>query len=154
VRARRSFLFLLIFLAVLLFLAISAVLARVFSIDGAERAAVTSLIQAQARGDAGGMLGQMHGCAPAPACRTRVEQDASALRHAGAVSILEIQTSAGFSLTGTVGTARVAWQAGGSLPVVQCVRVHRAGNALSGLHVELLELSARIQSDSVCPSRF
>jgi hypothetical protein len=154
VRIRRSYLFLLIFVAILLFLAISAVLARVFSIDGAERAAITSLIQAQARGDATGMLGQMHGCAQAAPCRTRIEQDAGALHHPGSVSILEIQTSAGFSLTGTEGTARVAWQAGRSLPVVQCVRVRRAGNALSGLHVELLELSARIESDSVCPSRF
>lgn len=153
-RVRRSYLFLLIFLAVLLFLAISAVLARVFSIDGAERAAVTALIQAEARGDAAGMLRQMRGCAGSGPCRTRVQRDAASLRHAGSLSVLEIQTSAGFSLTGTVGTARVAWQAGRSLPVVQCVRVRRAGNALSGLRVELLELSARIESDSVCPSRF
>jgi hypothetical protein len=48
----------------------------------------------------------------------------------------------------------VAWNAGGSLPIVQCVTVRRAGNALSGLHVQLLELSPRIQSDAGCPARF
>jgi hypothetical protein len=40
------------------------------------------------------------------------------------------------------------------LPVVQCVRVKRAGNALSGLHIELLEISARIKSDQDCPARY
>ena len=54
------------------------------------------------------------------------------------MTILEIQSSAGFSLGSTLGTARVAWRAGTSLPVVQCVRVKRAGNAISGLRVELL----------------
>jgi hypothetical protein len=154
VRRRRPQLLLLIAVVVVLFLAISTVLTRVLSVDGAERSAVTGLIQAEARGAGAGMLAQIHGCAQAAACRARVAHDAAALRHAGSVTILEIQTSAGFSLTGTLGTARVAWQAGGSLPIVQCVRVRRAGNALSGLRVELLELSARIESDSVCPSRF
>jgi hypothetical protein len=70
------------------------------------------------------------------------------------VSIIQIQPSAGFSLTGTLGVARVAWNAGRSLPIVQCVRVRRAGNALSGLRVELLEVSRRIASDAACPARF
>jgi hypothetical protein len=32
--------------------------------------------------------------------------------------------------------------------------VRRTGNAVSGLHVELLEVSRRIKSDTACPSRF
>jgi hypothetical protein len=48
----------------------------------------------------------------------------------------------------------VAWRAGSSLPVVQCVRVRRAGNALTGFQVELLKLSRRIASDSNCPSQY
>ena len=151
---RRPYVLLLIVVVILLFLAISALLTRVLSVDGAERTALTGLVQAEARGDASGMLAQMHGCAQSATCRSRVAQDAGALKHAGSMSILQIQTSAGFSLGSTVGTARVAWEAGGSLPIVQCVRVRRAGNALSGLRVELLALSPRIQSDSVCPSRF
>jgi hypothetical protein len=137
-----------------LFLALSALLARVLSVGGAERAAITGLVQAQARGDAAGMLARIQGCAASTACRDRVAQDSTALRHAGSVSIIQIQTSAGFSLGSTLGTARVAWQAGGSLPIVQCVRVRRAGDAVSGLHVQLLELSRRIPSDSDCPARF
>jgi hypothetical protein len=147
-------LLLLILVGVLLFLAISAVLARVFSIDGAERSAITSLVTSEARGDVAAMAGRMFRCPAGSACFNRLAEDGRALRHPGAVTIIQIQPSAGFSLSGTVGVARVAWQAGGSLPIVQCLRVRRAGNALSGLRVELLELSRRIASDADCPSRF
>ena len=51
------------------FLAVSALLARVFSADGAERSAVTSLIEAEARGDAEAMLQRMSGCDRDPSCR-------------------------------------------------------------------------------------
>jgi hypothetical protein len=140
--------------AVVVFLAVSALLARVFSVDGAERSAITGLIQAEARGEASGMLTQIDGCSQSAACRVRVSQDAAALTRPGTVSSLQLQTSAGFSLGSTVGTARVAWKTPASLPIVQCVRVRRAGNALSGLRVHLLELSGRIPSDGSCPARF
>jgi hypothetical protein len=48
----------------------------------------------------------------------------------------------------------VAWLVGSSLPIVQCVRVHRAGNAISGLRVQLLTVSLRIRSNTDCPPRF
>jgi hypothetical protein len=137
--------------AVLLFLAISALLARVFSADGAERSAVTALVQAEARGDAQGMLARMHGCSSQPACRARVLANAAALKLPGSVSILQIQSSTGFSLTSTLGYARVAWNAGGSHPIVQCVRVRHAGNALSGITIQLLSISPRLKGDATCP---
>ena len=151
---RRARLFLLIAVGVLLFLAVSALLARVFSLDGAERAAVTGLIQAEARGDARGMSDKIHGCAGNPSCQARVAADAASLRRAGTVLILQLNPSAGFSLGSTLGTARVAWRAGSALPVTQCVRVHRSGNALTGQHVELLEISARIKTSADCPARY
>ncbi len=151
---RRLYLFTLIGVGIVLFVAISALLARVFSVDGAERSAITSLIQAEARGDSGAMLADLKDCATQPACRTRVAANAAALRHSGEVTILQLTPSAGFSLTSTTGTARVAWRVGSELPIVQCVRVRRAGNVLSGLHVQLLVLSRRIQSDADCPARF
>jgi hypothetical protein len=150
---RRLYL-LLIAVGVLLFLFVSGLLARGFSIDGAERGAVTELVKAEARGDQQAMLTRIEGCRVSAACRTRVAQDAATLSRPGAVSIIQLQPSAGFSLTGSTGTARVAWVVGASLPLVQCVRVRRAGNVLSGLRIELLEISARIKSDADCPSRF
>lgn len=140
--------------AVLLFLTISAVLARVFSANGAERSAITALVRAQARGDANAILDDIVGCRSAPSCRRRATQNATALRHPGTVSIIQLQPSTNFSLAGTLGTARVAWDVASSLPIVQCVRVRRTGNAISGLRVELLEVSPRIKSDAACPARF
>jgi hypothetical protein len=144
----------LIALGIVLFLAISALLARAFSVDGAERAAITSLVHAEARGDQAGVLSTITGCAGSAACRARVAGTAAPLRRPGRLAIIQIQTSAGFSLTGTLGTARVVWSAGSSLPIVQCVRVRRAGNAISGLHVELLAITPRLATDADCPARF
>jgi hypothetical protein len=140
--------------AVLLFLAISALLARVLSANGAEQASITELVRAEARGDANAIVDDIAGCRAAPACRRRASDNASALKHPGAVSIIQLQASTSFSLAGTLGTARVAWDVGSSLPIVQCVRVRRTGNAISGLRVELIEVSPRIKSDSACPARF
>jgi hypothetical protein len=152
---RRSYLIVLIIAGAVLFLAISALLARVLSVDGAERAAITSLVQAEARGDSRGMLAEIQGCGRNPACRRRVTQDALELSRRGRVAILELDPSAGFSLSSTIGTARVAWRAGNGLPIVQCVRVRRAGNALSGLRVELLQISVRIRPSSAsCPRHY
>jgi hypothetical protein len=147
---RRAYLFG-ILIAVLLFLAISALLARVFSIDGAERSAILALVQTEAKGDSSVIVAHLHDCAQDAACRARAEANAAALKHRGSVSILELNPSAGFSLTSTMGTARVAWNVGGSRPIVQCVGVRRAGNALSGFRVELLSISPKLAGDATCP---
>jgi hypothetical protein len=138
---------LLIALAVLLFLAVSALLARALSVDGAERAAIVQLVHAETRGDSSAMVRLLSGCRPSPSCRASAAQEAATLRHPGAVSIVQVNPSAGFSLTGT----RVVWQAGSQLPVVQCVRVRRAGNVISGLQIELLSISRRIKTSAACP---
>ena len=140
----------LVALAVPVFLLVSALLARALSVDGAERSAVTELIQAQARGDAAGMLSRMEGCTAAP-CRDTVAADARTLARPGRVYILQLSPSAGFSLTSTLGVARVAWKTPSSLPIVQCVRVRRAGDVLGGFRVELLAIGRRIATDGVCP---
>jgi hypothetical protein len=151
---RRPQIIALIALAAILFLLVSGLLARVWSADGAESAAVASLIRAEARGDQNGMLTRLKGCRASAACAARVADVAARLREPGTTTILHFQSSTGFSFGGTVGTARVAWKVPSSLPIVQCVRVHRAGNALRGLHIELLAISPRIKSDSDCPRTF
>jgi hypothetical protein len=144
----------LIVLGLALFLVISALLARALSVDGAEQAAITSLVQAEARGDARSVIAQIRGCSGSAACTRRATANALKLTRPGKVILLELNQSAGFSLTSTLGTARVAWRAGNTLPIVQCVKVRRAGNVLSGLHVELLEVSARIHTDADCPASY
>ena len=144
----------LIVAAVVVFLVVSALLARGLSVGGAEDSAITDLVKAEARGDAGGVVGLIDGCRVTAACRARASANSQALKRAGTVSIIQIQPSAGFSLTGTLGTARVAWLVGSSLPRVQCVRVHRVGNLLQGFTVKLLQVSVRIKSDHACPAHF
>jgi len=143
-----------IVVAILLFLVISALLARVFSANSAEQSAITSLVQSEARGDVNAILGEIDGCRNDQSCRRRAAVNAAALEHAGAVSVIQLQPSTSFSFGGTEGTARVAWNIASGLPIVQCVKVRRAGNPISGLRVELLEVSERIHSDAACPAHF
>jgi hypothetical protein len=152
---RRSRLIALIAAAAVLLVVVSAVLARVWSGDSAEQSAVTALLRDEARGDWAAMIAAIHGCANSPGCRVRAQHDANALKRPGSVSILQFQPSTGFSLTGTLGTARVAWEiVDETRPIIQCVRVRRAGNAISGLSIELLAISERLAADASCPSRF
>lgn len=151
---RRRYLLALIALGIVLFFAISIGLARVFGANGAEQSAITSLVKAEAAGNQQAMLDRIQDCGQIASCRTRVAENAVNLRRPGAVTIIQLQPSTSFSLGGMVGTARVAWRAGSSLPIVQCVRVRRAGDVFGGLTVQLLEISARIQSDSSCPAHY
>lgn len=138
----------------LVFLIISALLARAFSANGAEQTAITNLIKAEAAGNEAGLIARIDGCAQRASCRARAAQDAAGLKRSGPVSIINLQPSTSFSITGMTGTARVAWRGGSSLPIVQCVRIRRSGNVISGLHVHVLELSARIKSTHACPARY
>lgn len=137
-----------------LFLFVSALLARAFSVGGAEDSAITALVRDEAHGDRAAVIADIRNCSKSASCQARATEVATALKRQGGVQIIQIQSSAGFSLGSTLGTARVAWLVGGSLPRVQCVRVRHAGNVLSGFHVELLEVSVRIHSNADCPSHF
>jgi hypothetical protein len=150
---RRAYVIAAIAAGIVLFLVISALLARVFSANGAEQSAITALVQAEARGDVNAILADIVGCRSNPSCRRTAVTNAGRLKHAGTVSILQLNPSTSFSIAGTVGTARVAWDVGSSLPITQCVRVRRTGDAISGLHVELLAVTPRLVTDAVCPSR-
>lgn len=151
---RRLYIVSLIALGLILFLVVSALLARALSVGGGEDSAITDLVRAEARGDQHAVVSDIFRCNRDPACQARATALTASLRHAGGVSIIQIQPSAGFSLGTTVGTARVAWLVGGSLPRVQCVRVRHAGNVLEGFRIELLKVSVRIRSDSGCPAHF
>jgi hypothetical protein len=150
VRVRRI---ILVVCAVILFVVISGLLARVLSVPNAEQAAITDLIIAEAHGDTRAVIAAIRGCAASPSCRAGVANDVARLRRAGPVQVVNFNASAGFSLGSTTGVARVAWIAGGSLPIVQCVEVRRAGNVLTGQTVQLLELSAKISGGADCPTK-
>jgi hypothetical protein len=137
---------------VVLFLAISFVLARFLSTDNVERDDDLALIEAEARGDADSMIGQLSGCSARPACVAAVRQNAanSRLHRSGAVKILSLTSSTANSPTGATGKTRLAWTVIGTLPVVQCIEVRRSGNFLEGVSVKLLSLSTPISNEGDC----
>jgi hypothetical protein len=143
---------LLLALALLAFLAISAALARILSANGAERSAIERLLDAQARGDAAGVVARIDGCAASAGCRAEAQANAARLRSTGALQIVRLDPSTSFSLGGTEGVARVVWKTPSRLTVVQCVRVRRGGDVLHGLRIELRALSRPIPRESSCPS--
>jgi len=137
--------------ALLLFLAISGVLARFFSAENVELDHEVALLQAEAGGHAQGMFEQLAAaCRARASCAATVRADAASLRRPGKVEILSTQSTTNHSLTGSVGETRVAWKVPGRYPVVQCVRVRRSGNFLTGISVSLLRVGLRIGSTADC----
>lgn len=131
------------------FLGISFLLARALTGEGAERSRVLDVLRAQARGDADAVLDRLPACSREPAC-VRVTRDrVAALERPGRVQILNYRPSVRVTMTRRSGTGRVAWRAGGSQPVVQCVKARREG-PLTGGGVELLAISKPIGAEASC----
>ena len=138
-------------LAVLAFLAIAFLLARWLTTEGRERAKVTALLRAQARGDAAGMLARLDGCPADPACAAQARANAARLRRPGELELLRYDSGTSYALGSATGPSRVVWQVPGrGLPVVQCVLVSREGSLLGGRSVTLRRLSAPIGLESSC----
>jgi hypothetical protein len=135
-----------------LFLAVSALLARFLSTENTERNDEAALIQAEASGDVAGMLARLSGCRQSSACVALVRANAGnpRLRRAGAVKILSLKSSTAYALSATSGKTRLAWTVIGKLPVVQCVEVRRTGNFFNGITISLLSLSAPIPNEADC----
>ena len=131
------------------FLGISFLLARALTGSGAERSRVIEVLRAQARGDAGAVLERLPACAREPACARVTRDSVAALRRPGQVEILTYRPSVRVTMTRQSGTGRVAWRAGGSRPVVQCVKARREG-PLTGGGVELLAISRPIGLEAPC----
>jgi hypothetical protein len=135
--------------AAFVFLALSFLLARGLTGSSTERGRVLELLEAQARGDAAAVLAGLPACRAEPACAGPTRATTKQLERPGEVEILTFAPSTRLSLTRRTGSARVAWRAGESLPVVQCVRVRREG-PLTGGGVELLAISRPIGLEAPC----
>jgi hypothetical protein len=134
---------------VVVFLAISLLLARYLTTENRERDAVYALLRDQARGDARGMLARLDGCDAR--CRADVQADARRLARPGEVKILAYQSSTAYALGAAEGATRVAWTIiDRQLPVVQCVEVRRTGNVLAGRGINLRRLSVPIDRQGSC----
>lgn len=152
---RRPGTLLLIALAAFAFIAISAALARWLAAEGRERDAVIALITAQAAGDAEAMLDELDpSCRRDRACAAQVRENASELRRAGDVKLLNLRSDTAYALGSATGPTRVVWTVlDVGLPTVQCLTVRRKGSALAGRSITVLAISAPIGRESSCPER-
>jgi hypothetical protein len=142
----------LIALTLLVFLAISGLLARYFSAENAERADYLALVEAEHRGDSQAILRRLDGCSADPKCVAQVQAivaDAR-VRQQGRVKLLQVESKTAGALFGAHGKTRLAWTVLGGKPVVQCVDVRRTGNPLTGIDVKLLTISAPISNEGKC----
>lgn len=137
---------------VLVFLAVSLLLARWLTTENTERRALSDLLAAQLAGDAEAMLSELDpSCRADAACRDQVVDNARELRRAGEPKILNVQSETAYALGAATGTSRVAWTSlEEGLPVVQCVEVRREGSAIAGRSVTLLAISAPIGNEASC----
>lgn len=135
---------------VVVFLAISGLLARFLSTENVERDDVLAVLGAETVGSERGMLDRLSDCRARPKCAAVVKADVASLHRNGPVKILSITSSTAYSLSGAKGPSRVAWTVIGHLPTVQCVEVKRTGNFLTGVSVELLSMSAPISNEADC----
>lgn len=142
----------LICLGIVVFLAISGLLARWLTVEDLERDEDLELVQAEARGDAGAMIDKLEGCSGSPSCEASVRRLVAnpRLRRHGAVKVLDLESPTAYSLTGATGRTRFAWTVLGTLPVVQCIEVRRTGSFLSGIDLSLLAISAPIDNEADC----
>ena len=139
---------LVIAVAVLVFVAVSAGVARWLTADNAERDKVEALLRAQARGDADAMLRELDRCVGG--CAERVRANAARLRRPGSLQIASYDSSTSHALSGDTGQTRVVWKTPTTLTVVQCVTVRRTGNPIGGIDVALLGISAPIPRQAAC----
>jgi hypothetical protein len=135
---------------VVLFVAISGLLARFLSAEGVERDDIFAVLQAQAAGNVQGMLDGQAGCRQRPSCVATTRANATNLRRSGAVKILTLTSPTAHSLTSATGKTRVAWTVIGKSPVVQCAQVRRTGSFLAGITVTLVSISAPIPNEADC----
>jgi len=133
---------------VLVFLAISLLVARWLNTDTVERGAVVELLRAQARGDAEGMLEHLD-CRD-DACRQQARENARRLRAPGELKVVLYQSGTAHAVRARTRQTRVVWITPGRLTTVQCVLVRRKGNAIAGTSVSLLRVSAPIDRESSC----
>jgi hypothetical protein len=135
---------------IVVFVAISVVLARWLTVDNAERDRVETLLRAQAAGDGAALARDIDGCSADPACVARMAKQARQLRTSGRVEIVAYDSATSHALGPKDGPTRVVWKTPSRLTTVQCVAIRRTGNVLSGASVTVTALSEPIGRQAGC----
>jgi hypothetical protein len=142
----------LIAIGVVVFLAVSVLLARFLTGASTERDAVYALLVDQVHGDQAAMLGRLEGCEADAGCKALVAANVRRLRQPGAPKILSFESKTAYALGRKTARARVAWAivSRDGLPVVQCVTIDHRWSLIDGPSVSLRRLSAPIGNEAGC----
>ncbi len=141
----------LVAVALVLFVAIAVVLGRWLTVENDERDQVTRLLRAQLAGDEEAMLAALdETCRHRPACVGTVRANADRLRGPGELEIVAYDSSTAYAIGSGSGPTRVVWKTADRLTTVQCVGVEREGSILAGTSVSLTGLSAPIEREGAC----
>lgn len=137
---------------VLVFVLVSVALARWLGAESTEREAIFDVVAAQASGDAERVLDELDpSCRRDAACAARVRATTRRVSRPGDVKLLNLRSDTAYALGDAEGTTRVAWTVLDSrTTIVQCFRVRREGNALSGHSVDVLAVSLPIGNEASC----
>jgi hypothetical protein len=139
-----------IVLVLVVFLILSAMLARFLSAENVERDDVLAALEAETAGREQVLFSKLSGCRVVPDCVSDVKWNATHLRRSGSIKIVSLTSATAYSLGGATGHTRVAWVVIGELPVVQCLNVKRTGSFFTGISVSLLALSKPIPNEGNC----
>ena len=133
------------------FIAISLGVGRMLAASGAERSQLEQVIRAEAKGDSAGLAALLPACGAGTACRAQVDEVIAKVGAPGQpLEILQIDGGTGSGAGSADGTARIAWHAGTRLPTVQCVKVHRSGDVISGFGIQIVSVSQPIAREGTC----
>lgn len=134
-------------LGIVLFVVISVALARFLLVENRERDEIVAVLEAQARGDVPAVLAGLTACDER--CADSVVATSAKVRTDAEVLIARLDSRTAHSLFGTdEGWTRVVWTPGADgVPVVQCFRVRREGDPLTGRSVSLLRLGPPLRDN-------
>lgn len=139
-----------ILLVLVVFLVLSAMLARFLSTENVERDDVLAALEAETTGNERALFSELSGCRAVPDCVSDVRWNTTRLPRHGSIKIVSLTSATAYSLGGATGHTRVAWVVIGQLPVVQCLNVRRTGSFFTGISVSLLALSKPIPNEGNC----
>jgi hypothetical protein len=125
----------------LVFLVLALAAARFLTVENVERQKIFALVSDEAAGRTDAVARRLASCSPA--CRSKLAATVARVRGPGRVKLALLVSKTSYSLGTAEGVTRVVWVRGpDGVPLVQCVRVRRTGNPLTGRSVRLLAVSA------------
>jgi hypothetical protein len=138
---RRPRLIILVAGLLLVFVAVSLVVARWLSTENRERDRLFAIVRAEAARDPAAVIAQLEACDAA--CAAKVRATVGRIPRGDDPRLVLVESATAHTLGTAEGWTRVVWVPRPTgRPLVQCVRVRREGGPVTARSVSLLRLTA------------